>query len=63
MTKQQAKQRAIALYGTSLSDGFSYQLSEVRIAAYMKCWEDLKAMPKLRFLRTPVANANTDQSL
>ncbi len=30
---------------------------------YLKCWDDLKGAPKLRYMRTPSKNQNADHSL
>jgi len=59
MTRKQAEQRALALY----PDLDPYGKTLAKRAAYLKCWEDLKAAPKLSYLRTPSKNQNADHSL
>ena len=53
MTRKQAEQIAFGLYP---NDDKSRR-------AYLKCWDDLKGAPKLRYMRTPSKNQNADHSL
>ena len=69
MTRDQAEEIAEALYPIqpfrAMSDDYSisaYKENKTHQEAYMQCWEDMTALPHLKYMHAP-SNLNQDHSL
>jgi hypothetical protein len=63
MTFKQATAKSEEHYPISDTYGFPLTHNRQKREIYMKCWEDMKDLPTLKYIHAPGHNQNGDNSL